>query len=88
MALEDDLLDDDLSDFEPGGKHFDAFMASEAQGKAIRIIGKLRAGGMSMHDIAEHMHNRGCAGPMALMAFAYAGERFGVDSLREPTPVN
>lgn len=69
--------DKDISDVEPGGKYYDAFMASEAQGEAIRIIGELRAGGMPMRDIAGEMHARGHSGPMTLMAFAYAGHRFG-----------
>jgi hypothetical protein len=62
-----------------------AFMESEAQGEAIRLIGELRAGGMAMRAIADEMHQRGHSGPMTLMAFAYAGERFGVDSLRVPS---
>lgn len=69
---------EDIDDVEPGGKYYDAFMKSEAQGEAIRLIGELRAGGMTMRDIAEEVHARGHCGPMTLMAFAYAGQRFGV----------
>ena len=78
-AIKKDFDSADLSDVEPGGKYYDAFMASEAEGLAIDLIGKLRTGGMPMRAIAEAMAERGHTGAAALMAFAYAGHRFGME---------